>query len=231
MALSTPGLWQMLRRKLDPKKPAALRTPHLLLRPRTVPSATPAAICYASSWSCRARALKRHRDTPRAHRLMEAHWSWVIIDGERTAHLKFEAFIALLRASLLFRWLAPLMQWSPIQRFGTAVYDRVANGRGAVAAWTRWFWQPRPVRWRYGGGAPGRRRRRAAHHHRLERAHRRLAITHMGDPVGAGGPDLASRPALGHVRPPSPRGAMAGSSFPRRWKMARPSTCAARSRR
>ncbi|MBY8965923.1 HTTM domain-containing protein [Algiphilus sp. NNCM1] len=149
MALSTPGLWQMLRRKLDPKKPAALRTRIYYDRD--------CAFCHASCHLLRVflvlprTRIEAAQDTPRAHRLMEAHWSWVIIDGERTAHLKFEAFIALLRASLLFRWLAPLMQWSPIQRFGTAVYDRVANGRGAVAAWTRWFWQPRPVRWRYGG--------------------------------------------------------------------------------
>ncbi|WP_420427325.1 DCC1-like thiol-disulfide oxidoreductase family protein [Algiphilus sp.] len=150
MALTTPGLWQTLRRRLDPKHPTAARTRTYYDRD--------CAFCRASCRLLRVflvlprTRIEAAQDTPRAHRLMEAHWSWVIIDGERTAHLKFDAFIALLRASLLFRWLAPLMQWSPIHRFGTATYDRVANGRGAVAAWTHWFWQSRPVRWRFGNG-------------------------------------------------------------------------------
>ncbi|MHA7833660.1 MAG: DCC1-like thiol-disulfide oxidoreductase family protein [Algiphilus sp.] len=148
MALTPSGMWHGFRRRLAPKAPATART-HIYYD-------RDCAFCLASCHLLRVFLVlpRTHiapaQDTPRAHRLMEAHWSWVIIDAERTAYLKFDAFIALLRASLLFRWLVPLMQWKPIHRLGTATYDRVANDRGTVAKRTRWFWQPRPVRWRLG---------------------------------------------------------------------------------
>jgi len=148
MALTTPALWQWLTRRLDPGREAGTTT--------RIYYDQDCAFCLASCHLLRIflvlprTTIQPAQDTQRAHRLMEAHWSWVIIDADNTAHIKFDAFIALLRTSLLFRWLAPLLQRPRLQRAGTRLYDRVANDRGAVAAWTHWFWKPRPVRWHVG---------------------------------------------------------------------------------
>lgn len=67
----------------------------------------------------------------RAHALMQAQNSWVVIDGEDVAHTRWNAFVALLRHSLLLGWtfrLAALPLW---ERPGNAVYDWVARHRGA----------------------------------------------------------------------------------------------------
>lgn len=67
----------------------------------------------------------------RAHALMQAQDSWVVIDGEDVAHTKWSAFVALLRHSLLMGWawrLAALRLW---ERPGNAAYDCVARHRGA----------------------------------------------------------------------------------------------------
>ena len=90
--------------------------------------------------------IEAAQDTPRAKALMEAHWSWVVIDRDNTAHLKFEAFIALLKASPLLRWVSPLLSLRPMVAIGTRVYDSVANSRGEVAGTTAWLWQSRDVR-------------------------------------------------------------------------------------
>lgn len=90
------------------------------------------------------------QEVPRAQRLMDAHWSWVIIDADSVAHLKYDAFVALLRASPIWFWLAPLAGMAPLQRAGTYLYDAVAGSRGRTAEATRWFWQQRAVRWRVG---------------------------------------------------------------------------------
>jgi predicted DCC family thiol-disulfide oxidoreductase YuxK len=70
------------------------------------------------------------QDSVRAHALMQAHYSWVVIDAYDVAHTKWSAFVALLRHSLLFRWLAPLAEWKVWDRPGNAVYDWVARHRG-----------------------------------------------------------------------------------------------------
>lgn len=148
MALTTPAFWRWLTRRLDPGREAEATTRIYYDRD--------CAFCRASCHLLRIflvlprTTIQPAQDTQRAHRLMEAHWSWVIIDADNTAHLKFDAFIALLRASLLFRWLAPLLERPLLQRAGTRLYDRVANDRGAVAASTQWLWKPRPVRWHAG---------------------------------------------------------------------------------
>lgn len=145
MALTTPALWQRLSRTLDPGSSTSA--------PTRIYYDRECAFCLASCHLLRIflilprTTIQPAQDTPRAHRLMEAHWSWVIIDADNTAHLKFDAFLALLRASLPFRWLAPILQRVPIQRLGTRLYDRVANGRGSVAAATHWFWKARRLHW------------------------------------------------------------------------------------
>lgn len=145
MALTTPALWRWLTGMLDPGTNAS--------PPTRIYYDRECGFCLASCQLLRVflilprTTIQPAQDTPRAHRLMEAHWSWVIIDADNTAHLKFDAFLALLRASLPFRWLAPILQRAQVQRMGTRLYDRVANGRGTVAAATRWFWKARQVRW------------------------------------------------------------------------------------
>ncbi|WP_043768599.1 DCC1-like thiol-disulfide oxidoreductase family protein [Algiphilus aromaticivorans] len=142
MALTTPALWDGVRRRLDRGGEIriyydrdcgfCLASCRLLVTFLVIPRAT----------------IQPAQEVTRAQRLMDAHWSWVVIDADNVAHLKYDAFVALLRASLLFRWLAPIAALAPLQSLGTRTYDLVANGRGGVAAATRWFWRPRTLRWR-----------------------------------------------------------------------------------
>lgn len=142
MALTTPTLWDSLRHRLD--RGGATRIYY----------DRDCAFCLASCrllvtfLAIRRATIQPAQEVTRAQRLMEAHWSWVVIDGDNVAHLKFDAFIALLRASPIFFWLAPVGALSPLQKLGTRGYDLVANRRGAVATATRCFWQPRDPRWR-----------------------------------------------------------------------------------
>lgn len=70
------------------------------------------------------------QDTPRAKKLLEDNYSWVIIDHDDRAHLKWPAFVILLRRSPLFApfgWLVS-GQWAVTP--GNAVYDFVGRNRG-----------------------------------------------------------------------------------------------------
>lgn len=72
----------------------------------------------------------------RANALMEANTSWVVIDHDDRAYLKWPAFVILLRRSPL-AW--PLGRWfdGPWSlRRGNAVYDFVARNRRSFGAWT-----------------------------------------------------------------------------------------------
>lgn len=90
--------------------------------------------------------IRPAQDSPRADALMQAHWSWVVIDYSDTAHLKFSAFTALLKAS---PWLAPfghLLSATWLQTPGNRLYDFVANHRAAVGGASAWLLHERPVR-------------------------------------------------------------------------------------
>jgi len=71
------------------------------------------------------------QDDPRAKALLEANYSWVIIDHDDHAYLKWPAFVVLLRRSPLFAWLGRLLGASLFVRPGNAVYDFVGRHRGA----------------------------------------------------------------------------------------------------
>lgn len=77
------------------------------------------------------------QDSQRAHALMQAQNSWVVIDADDVAHTKWNAWVALLRHSLLFGWtwrLAALRIW---EKPGNTVYDWVGRHRhdiGKIAA-------------------------------------------------------------------------------------------------
>lgn len=86
----------------------------------------------------------------RASALMQAQYSWVVIDGEDVAHTKWNAWVALLRQSLLFGWtwrLAALRVW---ERPGNAVYDWVGRHRGGFGAVTAALLPERAVRFETG---------------------------------------------------------------------------------
>jgi predicted DCC family thiol-disulfide oxidoreductase YuxK len=70
------------------------------------------------------------QDSARANALMQAQYSWVVIDRKDVAHTKWNAFVALLRHSSLLRWLGPVAGWRLWVRPGNAVYDWVARHRG-----------------------------------------------------------------------------------------------------
>jgi hypothetical protein len=72
------------------------------------------------------------QDSVRANALMQAQYSWVVIDAYDVAHTKWNAFVALLRHSLLFRWLAPLAGLKIWERPGNWAYDWVGRHRGAL---------------------------------------------------------------------------------------------------
>lgn len=88
--------------------------------------------------------------TPRARALMEAQWSWVVIDSEDAAHLKWAAMVALIRESRLLGWSYRLFAWRGWNRAGDAIYDLVATHRGRLAAVMVPLLPPRPL-----PGAPG----------------------------------------------------------------------------
>lgn len=70
------------------------------------------------------------QDTPRARKLLEDNYSWVIIDHDDRAYLKWPAFVILLKRSPLFAPLGLLLsgQWAVPP--GNAVYDFVGRNRG-----------------------------------------------------------------------------------------------------
>lgn len=94
--------------------------------------------------------LKPAQDDARAGPLLEAHYSWVVIDANDQAHLKWEAFVALLRASALFGWLAPVAAWRLWRGPGTWAYDLVGRARGPLGAVSGWLLPLRPVRFEVG---------------------------------------------------------------------------------
>lgn len=82
----------------------------------------------------------------RAHALMQAQYSWVVIDGEDVAHTRWDAFVALLRHSLLFGWLAPLAGLKIWERPGVWTYQWVARHRAAFGKITAFLLPARETR-------------------------------------------------------------------------------------
>jgi len=70
------------------------------------------------------------QDTPRARKLLEDNYSWVIIDHDDRAHLKWPAFVILLKRSPLFAPLGWLLSGNWAVPIGNTVYDFVGRNRG-----------------------------------------------------------------------------------------------------
>lgn len=64
-----------------------------------------------------------------AARFMSAKNSWVIADERGQPTVRFPAFLALLRASPVFWWLAPLLAVRPLAAIGGRLYNLVAHHR------------------------------------------------------------------------------------------------------
>lgn len=63
---------------------------------------------------------------------MDEKDSWVIVTRDHAHHYTYGGGIALLRASPLFFWLAPLLNISPLHPIGERVYRFIANHRSRV---------------------------------------------------------------------------------------------------
>jgi predicted DCC family thiol-disulfide oxidoreductase YuxK len=79
-------------------------------------------------------------DSARAQTLMQAHHSWVVIDHDDTAHLKWAAFVALVRHSPVFWPLSGLLRLRPVSALGLRAYEHIAQHRKTVATmFERWL--------------------------------------------------------------------------------------------
>ncbi|PTU32327.1 HTTM domain-containing protein [Stenotrophobium rhamnosiphilum] len=85
------------------------------------------------------------QSNPRAKALLEANTSWVVIDGEENAHMKWQAFTILLKHSPLTAWLWPLIRMQALVKPGNAVYDWVGRNRGGFSTITETLLPTREV--------------------------------------------------------------------------------------
>lgn len=79
------------------------------------------------------------QEHPRARALLEANQSWVVIDYDDKAQLKWSAFTTLIRRSPVFGWLSPVLGLASLRPGGDRLYDRLARHRGRLARATRWM--------------------------------------------------------------------------------------------
>ena len=78
-------------------------------------------------------SAKPAQDNPRAHALMKAQNSWVVIDEQGRATLHWLAGVTLVRHSAWLAPLAPLLALTPIRAAGNACYQQVVRHRGLLA--------------------------------------------------------------------------------------------------
>ncbi|MDP1543377.1 MAG: hypothetical protein Q8L99_09530 [Polycyclovorans sp.] len=78
-------------------------------------------------------SVKPAQDNPRAHALMKAQNSWVVIDEQGRATLHWLAGVTLVRHSAWLAPLAPLLALTPIRAAGDACYQQVVRHRGLLA--------------------------------------------------------------------------------------------------
>ncbi len=95
------------------------------------------------------------QDTPRARTLMDANFSWVVIDSDEQAYLKWPAFTILVKHSPLFGWLWPLLSKPFFVPPGNAAYDFVAHRRGAFGTLSALLWPRQTIRWELSKGWHG----------------------------------------------------------------------------
>jgi predicted DCC family thiol-disulfide oxidoreductase YuxK len=69
------------------------------------------------------------QETPRTRSLMQANRSWVVLDANDQATMKWAALHTLLKHSPIFFWLSPLLGLAWVQKIGDALYDALAQHR------------------------------------------------------------------------------------------------------
>lgn len=69
------------------------------------------------------------QNVPRAKALLEANYSWVIIDSDEQAYMKWQAFTIMLKHSPVLGWLWPLARSKVLTGPGDAMYDWVGRHR------------------------------------------------------------------------------------------------------
>jgi len=77
--------------------------------------------------------LAEAQSTARTATLMQANQSWVVIDADDRAQLRWPAMLLLLRQSPILFWLGALLSLSPLLKLGNAVHGAVAK-RPALSA-------------------------------------------------------------------------------------------------
>lgn len=87
------------------------------------------------------------QDNARARTLMDANFSWVVIDGDEQAYLKWPAFTILVKHSPLLGWLYPLLRKPLFVAPGNAAYDFVAHRRGGFGRLSALLWPRQTIRW------------------------------------------------------------------------------------
>jgi predicted DCC family thiol-disulfide oxidoreductase YuxK len=90
------------------------------------------------------------QDSQRAGALLEANYSWVVIDDDDRAYLKWPAFVVLLKHSPVFGWLWPVARWGLWERFGNVAYDCVGKHRARLGALTAGVFSSREVKFEVG---------------------------------------------------------------------------------
>lgn len=88
----------------------------------------------------------------RARTLVEANRSWVVIDVDQRAHLKWSAFAVLVARSPLLSWASGMLMSAPLVRLGDAWYDHVVRQRPTYARLLGFLQHPDPTPGR--GGRP-----------------------------------------------------------------------------
>ncbi len=121
------GFWQWAAQRRPPatglriyhdrERPASLRHSLLLQQFLVLPQAR----------------LAPAQDAPRARALLQANRSWVVIDTDDQAHLRWAALAALLRHSPLFFWLHRPARLAAVERAGDRIHGWLA-GRPAGSA-------------------------------------------------------------------------------------------------
>ncbi|MEO1621367.1 MAG: DCC1-like thiol-disulfide oxidoreductase family protein [Cyanobacteria bacterium J06632_3] len=83
--------------------------------------------------------LATAQSVPDINEAMERENSWVILDWQGRQHYRFEGIAYVVSLSPVFRFLAPLLRWSPVMAVGTRFYKWIANNRRTAGMFTRPF--------------------------------------------------------------------------------------------
>ncbi len=78
-------------------------------------------------------SIRPAQEEPLIHKEMKAQNSWVVVDQQGVAYVKFAAVTVLCRLSPLCWFLAPVLAWRPVARMGQALYEIIATHRAIGA--------------------------------------------------------------------------------------------------